>query len=43
MKNLWSFYPAREKLFNLVALGVIFGLSALSYNAAYEIHMGQTM
>lgn len=40
VKNLWSYYPGREKAFNLAALGVIFGLTALSYNAAYQIYMG---
>lgn len=43
VKNLWSFYPAREKVFNLVALGLLLALSGASFNAAYEIHMGQTM
>ena len=43
MKNLWSFYPAKEKVFNLAALGAIFLLSSLSFNAAYQIHQGQTM
>ena len=43
MKNLWSFYPAKEKVFNLAALGVIFLLSSLSFNAAIQIHQGQTM
>ena len=38
--KLWSYYPLREKVFNVVALGVIFMLSSLSYNAGYQIHMG---
>ena len=43
MTTLWSFYPAKEKVFNLAALGVIFLLSSLSFTAAWQIHQGQTM
>lgn len=43
VKDLWKFYPAKEKLFNIVALGGIFALSALSFNAGYEIYMGKNM
>jgi len=40
VKNLWPFYPMREKIFNIVALGLIYGLSAASFNAANQIHKG---
>ncbi len=34
VKSLWTFFPLREKVFNLFALGVVFLLSGLSFNAA---------
>lgn len=41
--QLWKFYPAREKVFNLVALGVLFGFSAANAFAGKEIYMGKNM
>jgi len=40
---LWQFYPAREKVFNIMALGVLFGLSAANAYAGKEIYMGKNM
>lgn len=41
--NLWRYYPMKEKAFNLFGLAGIFALSALSFNAGYEIYMGKNM
>lgn len=36
----WRTIGARDKVFSFLALGVVFGLSGLSFNAAYEIQTG---
>ena len=43
VKNLWNFYPVREKVFNIFGLFLLAGISAANFNAAYQIRMGQTM
>jgi hypothetical protein len=35
VKNLWSFYPMKEKVFNIFGLFLIGGLAAANFNAGY--------
>ena len=41
--SVWSYMGIRDKAFNVVAISFVFMLSAMSYNYAYRIHMGQKM
>ena len=43
MQNLWRFYGAREKAFNVIGLFVLGSISVLNFNAAYQIKMGRAM
>jgi hypothetical protein len=43
VKNLWKFYPLKEKLFNIFGLALVGGIAVANFNAAYQIRMGQTM
>lgn len=35
ISSIWKFYPRKEKLFNLAALGFLFTVSGANFNAAY--------
>jgi hypothetical protein len=35
MYNIWKFYPMKDKVFNLFALGVLLMISGANFNAAY--------
>jgi len=41
--SLWKFYPLKEKIFNVLAVGFIYGIGYLSFNAGYQIYMGKSM
>ncbi|CDW91506.1 UNKNOWN [Stylonychia lemnae] len=41
--SLWKFFPLKEKIFNVLAISFIYGLSYLSFNAGYQIYMGKSM
>lgn len=43
MSTIWSLYPLREKVFNLAAVSFFGAVAASNLNAAYQIHLGQTM
>ena len=43
VKNLWRYYPRREKVFNIFAIGLIYTISAANFNAAYQTYLGKTM
>ena len=40
VKSIWSFYPAKEKVFNLFAVGILYGIAYLNYKAGYESYLG---
>lgn len=43
VKNLWRFYPLKEKIFNVFGILLVGGIAAANFNAGYQIRMGQTM
>lgn len=43
VSTIWSLYPLREKAFNLAAVGFFGAVAVANLNAAYNIHLGQTM
>ncbi len=43
VRQLWSFYKLKDKVFNVFALGVIAAIGLANYNAGYQIYLGQTM
>ena len=43
VKNLWRFYPMKEKVFNVFGIFFLVGIAAANFNAGYQIRMGQTM
>lgn len=40
VSTIWKFYPMREKIFNIGAVGFLVAIAGLSYNAAYQTYMG---
>lgn len=43
VKNLWKFYPIKEKVFNVFGIFFLGAIAAANFNAGYQIRMGQTM
>ena len=43
ISQTWKYYRMRDKVFNVFMLGVLGGLSVLSFNAAFQIYLGKTM
>ncbi len=43
VKNLWKFYPLKEKVFNVFGIFILGAIAAANFNAGYQIRMGQTM
>lgn len=35
VQSIWNFYPRREKLFNVFAIGVLLLITGANFNAAY--------
>lgn len=42
-RSVWPYMGMRDKVFNIAAISVIFGIAALNFSMAYKIHMGQQM
>lgn len=42
-KSVWSYMGIKDKVFNLAAISVIFGIAALNLAYAYRIYCGQKM
>jgi len=40
VRQLWQFYPRREKVFNIFAVAFLFGISLANANAGYQTYMG---
>ena len=43
VSNTWQFYGPKEKVFNVLMLGALSGISLLNYYAGYRTYLGQTM
>ena len=41
--NAWRYMGFKDKVFNFFAIGVIFGIAAMNFNAGYQIHLGKNM
>ena len=42
-RSVWSYMGIKDKVFNLGAISVIFGISALNFAYAYKVYCGQKM
>ena len=42
-RSQWTYMHLKDKVFNVFAIGFIFGLAGLNYMLAYRIKMGQQM
>ena len=42
-RSLFPYMQLKDKVFNVMAIGTVFGIGLLNYNLAYQIHMGQQM
>eukprot|EP00347_Sterkiella_histriomuscorum_P015225 403357832 len=43
VSTIWSFYPLREKFFNIFAVGILLGIAGLNYKAAADTYMGKSL
>lgn len=42
-KSLWSFYPPKEKAFNVFGALLLFAIAGANFNAGYQSYMGKSM